>query len=116
MVDYTETTCILEGTNRVKHLSITYTTESGSKISLFNDEVAEVTWSDGNGVVRVEGKTPQAAAASGLNLLEMLTGAGKAREQAETVEAEPEAEKVVAVTKPVKKAASKTVVIEQPVE
>lgn len=124
MVYYTDTTGVLEGINRVKHLSIVYTTEGGNKISLFNDEVAEVTWSDGNGVVRVEGKTPQAAAASGLNLLEMLTGGNKAREQqAAEAEAdaevepqsEPEKPKVAAV-KPVKKAAAKTVVIEQPVE
>lgn len=118
MVDYTYTTGILEGTNRVtKHLSILYTTESGSKITLFDDDVAEVTWSDGNGIVRVEGKT-QAAANSGLNLLEMLTGAAKARESEAEPEPEPEPEVVEKkpAIKTVKKAAAKPVVVEQPVE
>lgn len=96
----------------MKHLSITYITESGNKISLFDDEVAEVTWSDGSGVVRVEGKT-QAAANTGLNLLEMLTGK-RAEAEAEPEVVEPE--KKVA-PKPVKKAAPKpAVVIDEPVE
>jgi hypothetical protein len=90
LVDYTGTTGFLEGDNKVKHLRIDYTTESGTKITLFNAEVAEVTWSDGSGVVRVEGKT-QAAANSGLNLLEMLTG--KRAEQEPEQEPEPEPER-----------------------
>lgn len=63
----------------MKHLLIQYTTEGGTKITLFDAEVAEVTWSDSStGGVRVEGKTPQQQANGGLNLLEMLTG-GKNR-------------------------------------
>lgn len=83
----------------MKHLFIAYTTESDDKIVLYDNEVVEVTWSDGNGTVRVEGKT-SAAAANGMNLLEMLTG-----RRAETVDAEPvtETEK-----KPAKKTASKS--------
>lgn len=78
----------------MKHLRIEYTTESGTVIPLFDDEVVEVTWSDGNGIVRVEGKT-QAAQGTGLNLLEMLTGGSKARTEAvaEEKRAEYEAEK-----------------------
>jgi hypothetical protein len=48
----------------VKHLFVEYTTDAGNKIVLFDDEVAEVTWSDSASGVRVEGKT-QAAAAGG---------------------------------------------------
>ena len=92
----------------MKHLSITYTTESGNQISLFDDEVAEVTWSDGSGVVRVEGKT-QAATNTGLNLLEMLTG----KRSEPDAEAEPEPEKKTA-PKPAKKAAPKPVAVAAP--
>lgn len=87
----------------MKHLHITYTTESGSKIVLFDDEVAEVTWSDGSGVVRVEGKT-QAAASSGMNLLEMLTGGNRNRPEAE--EEAPQPATPAKASKPVKKAAA----------
>jgi hypothetical protein len=78
----------------VKHLKIEYTTESGSSITLFDEDVVEVTWSDAVGTVRVEGKT-QAAQGGGLNLLEMLTGGGKARteQMVEQGKAELEAEK-----------------------
>lgn len=83
----------------MKHLSIEYTTESGSTITLFNDDVVEVTWSDGNGVVRVEGKTQTSG--GGLNLLEMLTGGSKSRTEAvaEEKRAEYEAEKAEKATK-----------------
>ena len=69
----------------MKHLLIQYTTEGGTKITLFDAEVAEVTWSDSStGGVRVEGKTPQQQANGGLNLLEMLTG-GKNRAEEKPV-------------------------------
>lgn len=78
----------------MKHLLIQYTTEGGTKITLFDAEVAEVTWSDSStGGVRVEGKTPQQQANGGLNLLEMLTG-GKNR-----AEEKPEAEEKPVSTK-----------------
>lgn len=63
----------------MKHLLIKYTTDSGSTITLFDADVSEVTWSDGNDVVRVEGKT---GSGGGMNLLEMLTGGSKARTEA----------------------------------
>ena len=63
----------------MKHLLIKYTTDAGSTITLFDADVSEVTWSDGNDVVRVEGKTGNSA---GMNLLEMLTGGSKARTEA----------------------------------
>lgn len=78
----------------MKHLKIEYTTEGGSRIVLFDGEVAEVNWSDGSGTVRVEGRT-SAAASSGLNLLEMLTGK----------RAEPEPEAPAAAPEPARKAA-----------
>lgn len=94
----------------MKHLHITYTTESGSKIVLFDDEVAEVTWSDGSGVVRVEGKT-QAATNTGMNLLEMLTGGNRNRPEADE-EAAPQPATPAKASKPVKKAsASKPVAV-----
>jgi len=67
----------------VKHLKIEYTTEGGNTIVLFDDEVAEVTWSDSAAGVRVEGKTQAAANGSGMGgLLDLLTGASKARTEA----------------------------------
>lgn len=93
----------------MKHLKIEYTTEGGNKIVLFDGEVAEVNWSDGSGTVRVEGKT-SAAANSGLNLLEMLTGK---RAEPEPEAAEPEPAKKAA-PRAAKKAAAKTVVVDQP--
>lgn len=66
----------------MKHLFVEYTTDAGTKIVLFDDEVAEVTWSDSASGVRVEGKT-QAAASGGMGgLLDLLTGASKARTEA----------------------------------
>ena len=66
----------------MKHLFVEYTTDAGNKIVLFDDEVAEVTWSDSASGVRVEGKT-QAAASGGMGgLLDLLTGASKARTEA----------------------------------
>lgn len=94
----------------MKHLKIEYTTESGSKITLFDDEVAEVTWSDGNGVVRVEGKTQ--AASGGLNLLEMLTGGSKARTEAAAEEKRAEYEAEKKATAAARKPKPKPVVIE----
>lgn len=91
----------------MKHLLIQYTTEGGTKITLFDAEVAEVTWSDSTGGVRVEGKTPQQQANGGLNLLEMLTG-GKNR-----AEEKPEAEEK---PKPVKRAAKAAVVESDSIE
>ena len=93
-----------------KHLFIKYTTESGTKITLFDDDIAEVTWSDGNGVVRVEGKT---SAGTGMNLLEMLTGASKARNEeiVEQKRSELEAEKAATVAASKRK--TRTVVIEE---
>lgn len=111
MVDYTDTTGFLEGINRVKYLKIEYTTEGGNKIVLWDGEVAEVTWSDGSGVVRVEGKT-SAAASSGLNLLEMLTGK---RSEPETADDETAPEPEKKTTKPAKKATTKSAVAAQPV-
>lgn len=61
----------------MKHLKVKYTTDSGNSIVLFDGEVNEVVWSDGPNGIRVEGKT--AASGGGLNLLEMLTGASKAK-------------------------------------
>ncbi len=94
LFDYAAVTEVLQKDDTVKHLRIEYTTEGGNAITLFDDEVVEVTWSDGNGAVRVEGKT-QAAQSGGLNLLEMLTGGGKARteQMVEQGKAELEAEK-----------------------
>jgi hypothetical protein len=67
----------------VKHLFVEYTTDAGNKIVLFDDEVAEVTWSDSASGVRVEGKTQAAAAGGGMGgLLDLLTGASKARTEA----------------------------------
>lgn len=60
----------------MKHLKIEYTTESGNTIQLFDGEVAEVVWSDSRDGVRVEGKTQSG---SGMNLLDLLTGASKSR-------------------------------------
>lgn len=73
----------------MKHLKIEYTTEGGTKIVLWDAEVAEVTWSDGSGVVRVEGKTKDAANGSGMNLLELLTGKRTADDD-DTAESRPE--------------------------
>lgn len=87
----------------MKHLLIQYTTEGGTKITLFDAEVAEVTWSDSTGGVRVEGKTPQQQANGGLNLLEMLTG-GKNR-----AEEKPEATPKAAAAAPRKAAPRKVV-------
>ena len=90
----------------MKHLKIEYTTESGNKIVLFNDEVAEVVWSDSVGGVRVEGKTQ--AAAAGMNLLDLLTGGAKAREEEKKPEEKP---------KPVKRTSKAATVVESdPIE
>jgi hypothetical protein len=67
----------------VKHLFVEYTTDAGNKIVLFDDEVAEVTWSDSASGVRVEGKTQAAVSGGGMGgLLDLLTGASKARTEA----------------------------------
>lgn len=93
----------------MKHLKIEYTTDGGNSITLFDDDVVEVTWSDATGTVRVEGKT-QAAQSGGLNLLEMLTGGSKSRTEAmvEQGKAEIEAEKAETLSqRAAEKAASK---------
>lgn len=100
----------------MKHLKIEYTTEGGNSIVLFDEEVVEVTWSDAVGTVRVEGKT-QAAQGGGLNLLEMLTGGSKARNEqmVEQGKAELEAEKAETLSQRAKAAAkpkAKPVVVE----
>jgi hypothetical protein len=106
----------------VKHLRIEYTTDSGNSITLFDDDVVEVTWSDSTGTVRVEGKT-QAAQGGGLNLLEMLTGGSKNKTESMVDEkrAEYEAEKAekreqeaaaIKAKAPAKKVSAKPVVIE----
>ena len=67
----------------MKHLFVEYTTDAGNKIVLFDDEVAEVTWSDSASGVRVEGKTQAAVSGGGMGgLLDLLTGASKARTEA----------------------------------
>lgn len=67
----------------MKHLKIEYTTEGGNTIVLFDSEVAEVTWSDSASGVRVEGKTQAATGGGGMGgLLDLLTGASKARTEA----------------------------------
>ena len=83
----------------MKHLKIEYTTESGSTITLFDEEVIEVNWSDTSSGVRVEGKT-QAAASNGMGgLLDLLTGASKARTEAMVEEKKAElAEEAAAET------------------
>lgn len=106
----------------MKHLRIEYTTDSGNSITLFDDDVVEVTWSDSTGTVRVEGKT-QAAQGGGLNLLEMLTGGSKTKTESMVDEkrAEYEAEKAekrdqeaaaIKAKAPAKKVSAKPVVIE----
>ena len=106
----------------MKHLRIEYTTDSGNSITLFDDDVVEVTWSDSTGTVRVEGKT-QAAQGGGLNLLEMLTGGSKNKTESMVDEkrAEYEAEKAekreqeaaaIKAKAPAKKVSAKPVVIE----
>lgn len=101
----------------MKHLKIEYTTESGTAITLFDEDVVEVTWSDATGTVRVEGKT-QAAQSGGMNLLEMLTGGSKNRteQMVEQGRAEIEAEKAETLSQRTKAAAktkaAKPVVVE----
>lgn len=90
----------------MKHLFVEYTTDAGNKIVLFDDEVAEVTWSDSASGVRVEGKT-QAAASSGMGgLLDLLTGASKARTEAVVEEKKASLVEVTAETPPVVEADS----------
>lgn len=98
----------------MKHLLIQYTTESGIKITLFDAEVAEVVWSDSTAGVRVEGKTQQQT--GGMNLLDLLTGGGKARteEVAEDKKAELPAEK--APRKTASRKSTPTVVEADPLE
>lgn len=68
----------------MKHLRIEYTTESGSKIILFDDDVNEVAWNDTPNGVRVEGRT--GIAPSGNSLLELIANASKARAEEEAEE------------------------------
>lgn len=64
----------------MKHLKIEYTTESGSTVTLYDQQVTEVTWTDGPNGIRVEGKNQAAATGGGMGgLLEMLAGASKSR-------------------------------------
>lgn len=65
----------------MKHLKIEYTTDTGRVITLFDDPVAEMSWADFAGGIRVEGKPPAASGSSnGVGgLLNLLTGASKAR-------------------------------------
>lgn len=69
----------------MKHLKIEYTNESGRVITLFDDPVAEMSWIDAGGGIRVEGKTPAPPSTSTANgvgsLLNLLTGASKARSE-----------------------------------
>lgn len=95
----------------MKHLKIEYTTESGSKITLWDAEVAEVIWSDSAAGVRVEGKIQNGG---GMNLLEMLTGGSKARTEAvvEEKRASLAAEKAAPKAKPVAKPRVRQIIVE----
>jgi hypothetical protein len=82
MVNYTGPTGNLQKDNSVKHLKIEYTTESGSTITLYDQSVNEVTWTDGPNGIKVEGKTAAAASGGMSGLLGLLSGASKPRADA----------------------------------
>jgi hypothetical protein len=64
-----------------KHLKVEYTTDGGNSIVLYDAEVNEVVWTDGPNGIRVEGKTGAGGGGMG-GLLDLLTGASKARTEA----------------------------------
>ena len=90
---------------RLKHLTITYTTEQGEQ-TLFDSDIQELVWSDTPNGVKVEGRVKAVAkSGAGGGLLDMITNMSKAstankanqlREAAETeaVEAAVEEEPV----------------------
>lgn len=65
----------------MKHLKVEYTTDGGNSIVLYDAEVNEVVWTDGPNGIRVEGKTGTGGGGMG-GLLDLLTGASKARTEA----------------------------------
>jgi hypothetical protein len=65
----------------MKHLKVEYTTDSGNGIVLWDAEVNEVVWTDGPNGIRVDGKTGTGGGGMG-GLLDLLTGASKARTEA----------------------------------